>query len=168
MEIDSLVGNPRKIKSLLGSNLKNKTIYLVHGLFYDSSRSLDTFGKYLKDRGYNVKMIYYNPYSMTSNLSVISFLNSLTSSSIVIGHSWGGIISQLTNSGARIVTINTLGDNTLKNKDDWLPAYGDYINLHGSGHSIDTYQEYQAIVQYLETLFISEESSPGKGSYVRI
>lgn len=124
-------------------------IHLVHGLYYDSTRSLDTFGAWLESQGFTVVMHYYNPYSITSNVQMIKIINSLGANDIVIGHSFGGIIAQISNSQALVITLNTLGENTLKNPDDWLPATNDPLDLGGSGHGVDESEEYENIMEYI-------------------
>jgi hypothetical protein len=129
---------------------------------------MDGLGEYFRAMGFKVRMHYYNPYKLTDNAKIIEIMNGLGINDIAIGHSWGGILAQLADPNCTVVTVNTLGKNTLRNLDDNLPAFGTYFNLGGTGHRIDTYAEYRAIQQYLESLMPEGKNTAGHGSYARI
>lgn len=124
-----------------GSRGRGRTVYVVHGwdLPFSNKRSTDNFENALVKNGYKVKEINYSMYDPESILRALFELNKLGSGDVVVGHSMGGILNDISNTGAYHIDVSTL-HSTIKGTDDWLIGTSSTW-VEGGTHGIDQYTD---------------------------
>lgn len=130
-----------------------KIIHVVHGINNPLSekRSTDDLVKKLLNDGYYVVEHEYNWIDPMSQAAVAWELNKLSENDVVIGHSWGGILTDLFASKAKHIELSSI-HSSIKGSEDWLKIeFDDPSIVQGSGHTLDN-KIYSRLLETLRVL----------------
>lgn len=131
----------------------SKKVIVVHGLYnpFSSDRSTDRLANDLRDDGYDVEEITWSYSDPTSILRVQHRIMFADSDTVVIGHSFGGVITQGTPTRAKTIEVNTIFGNEVKGRDDWLSILDPFGTTGQGGHEISD-DVYLKIVAKIEEI----------------
>lgn len=119
----------------------NRTVYVVHGwdMPWTTKRSTDNLETRLRQEGYQVREINYSMYDPTSIFLALIKINGLSANDVVIGHSMGGILNDLSGTRAKHIDVATLHSD-IKGTNDWLIGTSDKWVKDGT-HGVDQYTD---------------------------
>ncbi len=115
-----------------------KKVIVVHGLYnpFEDRRSTDDLANDLRDEGYEVEEIHWSYLDPTSIAMARFEIMKADSDTVVIGHSFGGLITASTPTRAQTIEVNTVFSNEVKGTDDWLSSFDPFGQSVPGSHSI--------------------------------
>ncbi len=99
-----------------------KKVVVIHGLYnpFSEDRSTDQLADDLRRDGYNVEERTYNPFNPLDSIKIHWEIMTAPSSTVFVGHSFGGILTSSTPTRAQTISVNTIMGNDIKGQGDWL------------------------------------------------